>query len=62
MDTFYMVWVTGTEGTHKRYELKADAEAEAERLARRTQKPAYLMESVAVCSISDAPVQWEKKE
>ena len=30
MDTFYMVWVTGTEGTHKRYEVNADAEAEEE--------------------------------
>lgn len=59
MDKFWMVWVTGTEGTHKRYEVEADARAEAERLARRhTGLPVYLLVSQSVVTTTLAPLQW----
>ena len=62
MDTFFMVWVMGTGEARKRWEIRADAEAEAERLARTTGKPVYLLESVDMCTVADAPIQWERKE
>jgi len=62
MVKFFMVWVTGTTGTHKRYCVRADAEAEAERLARQTRRYVYVLESVAMCSVADAPIQWEREE
>lgn len=60
MDKFWMCYVSGTEGTRKRYEAEADARAEAERLARQTGKPTYLLENVAVCFTTEPPVKWEE--
>ena len=60
MDTFWMVYVSGTEGTRKRYEVYQDAVTEAERLARQTGKPVFMMEAVGVCETSSAPVVWKR--
>ena len=56
--TFWMVWVEGTEGTRKRYEVMGDAEVEAERLAKQTGKLVYLLQSVKFCQVPARPVEW----
>ena len=61
-DKFWMCWVSGTEGTHKRYEVRVDAMVEAQRLARREHKPVYLLESIDCVRVAYSPLVWDTDE
>ena len=61
MIKFWECYVENTGGGqhHKHYSLE-EAEAEAERLARKEQgKTVYLFECVGKCRVKEMPVRWE---
>ena len=60
MTKFWMCFVEGSRESRVRYEVEAVARTEAERLARTTGKPTYLLASVAVVQPKEAPLEWSE--
>lgn len=61
-ERFWMVYVEGTSETRRRYEVRAIARTEAERLVRETGRATYLLEAVEVCAFVVNPVAWKDTE
>lgn len=58
MEQFFMCWVEGNSEPRYKHETKPAAMVEAERLARLTGKPVYLLDATAVCTTSPSPIEW----
>ena len=58
MDRFYMLYAEGKGAPTKKHFTVLEAHEEAERLARKEEKPVYVLLAWKVCEITKAPVQW----
>lgn len=57
---FWMLFVDGQSQLSKKHFDKDGAEQEAERLAREQGSPVFLLESVSVCELQEAPIKWNR--
>lgn len=58
-DKFWMVYCDKGNYPRKIHENKAEAFAEAERLAKKDKCKVFVLASIAVCTQKETPVEWE---